>query len=401
MLKQSVLLLFFMAVMLSCTSEKSVPVITETQLSAQLLAPKKSVILNNGKLKKSPRLKSIYTPNSLDSLNMPIVDASMIEALLNQKKLLQQLKQPNNQKIAGLSITNEQLEQTVDMLLSWQYAKPVGLNKQLKAQQIWGEDKRGHTKFTGYYTPIIRVDRNKNTRYPYPIYKRPRDWEGRLPSRTQIEQDKILVPLDLEIAYAKSKVDIYFMQLQGSGIVEYPNGALRYFAYDGTNRHSFRSIGAYLAKNKQYGIRDISVSGIKRFFRQNPSLTDDILEINPSYTFFQAKDVLPQGAGGVPLTPFYSVAVDKRYIPLGSCLLAAMPIKNKNNEVIRHEFHYLLAQDVGGSIRGTGHLDLYTGIGEEAQNVATDLHHYGKVWLLLADNDADSVDKNTISKPIL
>jgi membrane-bound lytic murein transglycosylase A len=379
--------------MLSCSNEKQSITIEQPQISTKLLTPTKELFYQNGKIKKAKQLKSIYTPFALDSLNMPIVDATMIEALLHQKQLLEQLNIPNNQKISGINVTKEKLEQTVDMLLSWQYAKPT-LQGQLQAHQLWGEDKKGNSKFTGYYTPVIRVDRNKNTRYPYPIYERPKDWEGRLPSRKQIDQENVLAPLNLEIAYAQSKVDIYFMQLQGSGIVEYPNGALSYFAYDGTNQHSFRSIGAYLARNNEYNIRDISVSGIKRFFRQHPKLVDSVLEINPSYTFFQPKDVAPQGAGGVPLTAFYSVAVDKRYIPLGSVLLAAMPIKDENNKVIRHEFHFLLAQDVGGSIRGTGHLDLYTGIGKNAQKAATDLYHYGKVWLLLPENIATNA-KNT------
>lgn len=386
MLKSFVLSLCLVGLTLSCSQEKKVGTMVQPKLSAHLLVPTKKAIYNNGKAKKSPRLKSIYTNTSLDSLNMPMIDATMTEALRHQKQLLKQLKQKKSKKIGNVHITQQKLEQTVELLLSWQYAKPSVLEGQLQAHQIWGEDKRGHSKFTGYYTPVIRVDRNKNNRYPYPIYERPKNWEGRLPSRKEIDQNNVLASMDLEIAYAKSKVDIYFMQLQGSGIVEYPNGALRYFAYDGTNRHSFRSVGAYLARNKEFNIRDISVGGVKRFFRQNPSLVDDVLEINPSYTFFQAQDVAPQGAGGVPLTPFYSVAVDKRYIPLGSCMLAAMPIKDENNKVIRHEFHYLLAQDVGGAIRGTGHVDLYTGIGESGQKAATNLHHYGKIWLLLPEN---------------
>lgn len=395
------LLLCFIAVVLSCSSKKETAPVEPIQLSAQLLRPSKEAIHHNGKVKKATRLKSVYSPLSIDSLDLPLVNATMVEALLHQKELLQQIKKTKKYDIAGLNVTNEKLEQTVNMLLSWQYTKPLNLQTQWKAHQLWGEDKQGSIKFTGYYTPVIRVDRNENLRYPYPIYKRPTNWQGRLPSRTQIDQEQVLAPFDLEIAYAQSKVDIYFMQLQGSGIVQYPNGALSYFGFDGTNRHAFRSVGAYLARNKQYGIRDISVGGIKRFFRTNPEMIDSLLAINPSYTFFKPKDSLPQGAGGVPLTAFYSVAVDQRYIPLGSCLLAALPVKDKDNKVIRHDYHYLLAQDVGGAIRGAGHIDLYTGIGENAQKAASDLYHYGKVWLILPNNKVSTLENQLETQPIL
>ena len=100
-----------------------------------------------------------------------------------------------------------------------------------------------------------------------------------------------------------------------------------------------------------------------------------------------ATTITTVGAGLVQLLAEYSIAVDKRFIPLGSCLLARVPIIERN-KVTHHEYRLLLAQDIGGAIKGPGRIDLYTGIGEQARRKASALHHYGNLWLLLPkDNE--------------
>ena len=127
----------------------------------------------------------------------------------------------------------------------------------------------------------------------------------------------------------------------------------------------------------------ISMEGIKSFLAKNPQLRDTVLNYNPSYTFFHDKGNKPLGAGTVPLTEMISIAVDPRYIPLGSVLLAAVPVINDAGNVIRHDYKILLAQDVGGQINGPGHIDYYCGTGKKGQERASKHHHYGNLWLLL------------------
>ena len=110
---------------------------------------------------------------------------------------------------------------------------------------------------------------------------------------------------------------------------------------------------------------------------------EEVLYSNPSYVFFRPSKARVSGAGPVPLTPEYSIAVDPKYIPLGSCLLAAVPIHDKKGNFTHHEYRILLAQDTGGAINGPGHVDLYTGIGKQAKRDAGYTHHYGGLWLLL------------------
>jgi len=90
------------------------------------------------------------------------------------------------------------------------------------------------------------------------------------------------------------------------------------------------------------------------------------------------------GAANVPLTPLYSAAVDPSIIPLGSILLAQVPKLDAYGNLIGHEFRLLLAQDKGGAIKGSGHIDWYQGIGERSPLfMQVNSSNLGKVWLLL------------------
>jgi membrane-bound lytic murein transglycosylase A len=340
--------------------------------------------LRNGKVAGGPKMDQVYEPFSLDSLNVPYINNELLSALHNNERLLRLSQGRRNYRLGNLRVSFEELQQTVDILRSWQFTKPLGLSNYLDAYQLWGNDRYGNVRFTGYYTPVIKVSRTQTKQFPYPIYSRPLDWEGPLPTRAQIESKNLLAGKGLEMAYAANKVDIYYMQLQGSGYVEYPDGQRELFAYNGSNRHPYRSIEKYLIRRKDLKVPKLSAKGIRNFLSGKPALTDSVLFQNPSYTFFIRQQSRPSGAGNVPLTANYSIAVDRRYIPLGSCLLAAFPVfDNKRQRVIRHEYRILVAQDVGGAIRGSGHVDFYTGIGEGAERQASNLNSYGQLWLLV------------------
>jgi len=348
----------------------------------------------SGKDKEAPILEKTYTKTSLDSLELPIISSELVEGLQNQLDLLRLRKQKNVQQIGNLEITLDQLEETIVELIAWQHTKPIGLPQTLDAYQIKGKDKRGNVYFTGYFTPIIKVDDQPSSKYPYPIYTRPKDWEGDYPTRADIEFGGALDNQGLELAYSNNKIDIYFMQVQGSGYVEYPNGKQSLFSYDGTNRHPYSSIGRYLISREDIPAKNISMKGIRSFFDERPDLVDEVLYTNESYTFFTEKYDRPKGAGHVPLIDDFSIAVDRRYIPLGSCLLAKVPVISPDGKTRKHEYRFLLAQDIGGAIKGTGHVDLYNGIGVEAQSKASATHHYGKMWLLLPKPDVSITSLN-------
>jgi len=328
-------------------------------------------------------LDSILTNVSLDSFDvLPKVNQELAEGLNQQLKLLKYQKRLKKE-YSGLEITKDQLSKTIKILLSSQFNNSFGMQQGLEAHQLWGKDQMGNVKYTGYFTPVLKVREKPNSFYKYPLYKYPKEWKGRLPSRKEIEGDGALDTFDLEIAYARSKLDIYFMQVQGSGYIEYPNGKRKLLAHEGSNKHPYRSIGKYMVKNGFTTPEYVSIKSIKSYFKKNPELVDSILFQNPSYVFFRPVTTQPRGAGHVALTPDYSIAIDRNVLPLGSCLLAAVPIIDEERNFSHHEYRILLAQDIGGAIKGAGHIDLYQGIGLEAQRDASNLHHFGNLWLLL------------------
>lgn len=393
--KMGCMILLSVLVCFACNHEKTtikeqdfVP-LSNTQITDTI---HNSVVSRQGKLRSASQLSSVYTSTSLDTFNFPIIDEATLTALERQRLLLEVSRKRHNQRVGNLKISRSQLNETIDILERWQHLIPIGIEEELDAYQLRGNDRKGNVKFTAYFSPIVKVSKRKTSKFQYPILSRPKGFEGSLPSRSEIEQgalDTVTYP----IAYAASKADIYYMQLQGSAYVEYPSGKKELLSFDGQNGHSYRSIETYLIKHKSdFGIRNVSMEGIKKFLYQNPHLADTILNQNPSYTFFRKGQKLPTGAGHVPLSENISIAVDKRYIPLGSCLLAALPVVNDKGVVTHHEYKVLMAQDVGGAIKGTGHVDLYFGAGEEAQQRANSFNHYGRLWLLLPKKESKKED---------
>jgi len=271
------------------------------------------------------------------------------------------------------------MAKTIELLI--QLKEDPSKLAELEAYRISGEKKSGNVKFTGYYTPLIEVSKRKTNIYKYPIYAKPDGFIGSLPTRKAIDFENILKDRGLELAYAKNRLDVYFMQLQGSGYVQYRDGSRQMYGYGGANGHGYRSIGRYL-KNNDYRVKSISEKGLRNFFTKRPDLISEILPINNSYTFFKPRNTPPKGAGHVPLLEGISCAVDRRYLPLGCTALASIPKYDENNHLIGHELRILLAQDVGGAIKGAAHIDLYMGHSDNAVELASKYYHYGKLWLL-------------------
>lgn len=327
------------------------------------------------------RLDYLYTPTNLANLPIPNLNTGFFTALERNEQLLSHKKDKDANWFGNLRITHDDLERVIDVLSS--VDSPLPIEERLSAYQIHGSDQRGNLKVTGYYCPEILVDDEPSADFPYPVYRRPRAWSEDLPTREEIDFG-LLSGQGLEIGYAAHPLDVYWLQVQGSGYAKYPDGRSELWSYDGSNRKKYRSIGKMLAKNSRYPIRDISAQGIRRYMDRHPDQVDEILHHNPSYTFLKKSKRRLTGAGGVKLTPQFSVAVDPDYIPLGACILAAVPVRNpKTRRIDRHEYRLLFAQDTGGAIKGAGRIDIFTGIGKEAQAIADDLHHYGRLWVLL------------------
>lgn len=340
----------------------------------------------NGKIKFASQKEDIFVKSSLDSLDFPELDDKLVQALENQLKVLRLRKNRKNQRVAGIDVSIDKLERTIHLLLEKAKSSDdyLNLNNEIAAYQTWGKDKKGHVNFTGYFAPEINVKAEADETYQYPLYTYPDEWEGKLPTRKEIDGEGALEGMGLELAYAKNLVDIYYMQLQGSGYVNFVDtGKKTLFRFDGGNGHKYRSIERFIMRNDDIKLGNITMDGIKNFLSKNPELMDTVLYSNPSYSFFRPSRSSVKGAGGVSLMEDISIAVDPDYFPLGSVILASVPTYNKKGNFAGHEFRLLLAQDVGGAINGAGHVDVYSGVGNKGKVKATMRHHYGNMWLLL------------------
>jgi membrane-bound lytic murein transglycosylase A len=248
---------------------------------------------------------------------------------------------------------------------------------------------------TGYYEPMLKGSREKSERYKYPIYEKPKDmYEIDLSSvyadlknyrlRGRIDGDKIVPYYDREqivqngvdanvICYVDSEVDKFFLQIQGSGKVLLDTGEVINVGYADQNGHKYYAIGRYMYQ-KGY-LKTVSMQTIRQFLEANPHKIDEILNQNQSYVFFTQNDRGATGALGVELTPYASVAVDRRYIPLGFGVLIQSENENINTLAV--------AQDVGGAIKGEGRIDYFFGSDEKAALLAGSMKEEIELYLLV------------------
>ena len=252
----------------------------------------------------------------------------------------------------------------------------------LDLQKIWGEDSCGNVFFTSYYTPIVEVRLIQDSIYKYPIYKKPSSVYLQKLTRSQIDEKQMLKNKNLEIGYAKNYWDVYSMQVQGSGYVQFKDGTKKLCAYGGNNNKAYLSIGKYLISAGDIPKEDISMKSIREWFDANPDSLH-ILMKNASDVYFKETNRQPTGAANVPLVDFVSIACDFKYLPKGALLLGEIPVLDGEGKFLRHEFRILMVHDTGGAIKGPGHVDLYAGVGPSAGKYAGMMKHYGRLWLIL------------------
>jgi membrane-bound lytic murein transglycosylase A len=274
------------------------------------------------------------------------------------------------------------------------------LEKEFEPYEIKNENSKEEGLLTGYYEPHLNASLTKGGKYQYPIYNTPSDLiivdlssiypalkdyrlRGRIkgnklvPYYTRKETSSGHINAEV-ICYADSKLDIFFLEIQGSGRVTLDTGETMFIGFDNQNGHKYRAIGRYLVKIKALKLEEVSLQSIKKWLLENPSRVDEVLNYNESVVYFEQRDKAATGSLGIELTANRSIAVDQRYIPLGS-MLYLNASKEKINKVV-------LAQDTGGAIKGAVRADLFLGHNDEAMNIAGALKAPLKLWILLPKN---------------
>ena len=271
--------------------------------------------------------------------------------------------------------------------------------------QLFNPDGTDQGIITGYYEPLLKGSRTRTDRFRYPLYGVPDDLleidlgdaypqlkgqhlRGRLdgkrvvPYYTRAQIDAGTMSLQgRELFWVDNAVELFFLQIQGSGRIELPDGSVVKVGYADQNGLPYVSVGKKLVEMGVYKLEEVSMQRIKEWAEKNPKKVAALLEQDASYIFFrEMPDALPAplGALGVPLTNEYSLAVDPRAIPLGAPVFLSTTMPESNAPLNR----LMLAQDTGGAIRGAVRADFFWGFGENAATQAGRMKQQGRLWVL-------------------
>jgi len=203
---------------------------------------------------------------------------------------------------------------------------------------------------------------------------------------------KVLEKKNLEIAWLKDSLDVAILQIQGSGMIKLPTGEIIKVGYSASNGHPYKSMGRYMIDNGYITADNLSLQAIRSYIKQNPDIKDDILYYNPSYVFFRLLESGPLGNIGVPLTPGRSLAVDDRLFPKGALVYirCQKPIMGKDGNITGWIpfSRFLLNQDTGGVIKGTGACRHFFGVVTPTGELAAgNLKHKGEMYFLVKKPD--------------
>ncbi len=238
------------------------------------------------------------------------------------------------------------------------------------------------TLFTGYYEPELVASPVRTPRFAYPIYRKPPELvPGRLwYDRAEIVTRGLLQGRGLELAWLEDPVDVFFLQIQGSGRLKMPDGHVMRVGFAAKNGQPYRSIGMELVQRGEMTRARASAQGIRAWVRENPEAGQQLFLTNPSFVFFRPIAVPaekgPLGAMQYPVTPGRTLAVDPKVVPLG----APVWIETGGHAPLRR---LLVAQDIGTAIKGPWRADVFMGAGAKAGSIAGRMRDRGRMVVLL------------------
>jgi membrane-bound lytic murein transglycosylase A len=272
--------------------------------------------------------------------------------------------------------------------------------------QVLNPDGSGEGLITGYYEPLLKGSRKPSRRYRYPVYTTPDELlvidlsevypelknmrlRGRLQgrkvipyySRAEIASNAASLQ-GRELLWVDDEIDLFFLQIQGSGRVKLENGEIVRVGYSDQNGHPYKSIGRVLVERGELALEKASMQGIRAWGQKNPHKLGELLQQNSSFVFFRelpAGMPGPLGSLGVPLTAGRSLAIDPRIVPQGAPVFLATTWPNTDKQLYR----LMVAQDTGGAIKGSVRADFFWGFGPQAADQAGKMRQTGKMWVLM------------------
>jgi membrane-bound lytic murein transglycosylase A len=252
---------------------------------------------------------------------------------------------------------------------------------------------------TGYYVPEIAGSRDRRAGYDTPIYGRPDDLvdvdlgqfsadlkgkkiRGRVAGnsfipyydRAAIEQGTLGRHAPI-IAWAADPIEMFFLEVQGSGILRLPDGGTMRIGYESQNGRDYTGIGALMRQRGLLAPGQASMQGITQWLRDHPEQGRDIMRENKSFVFFRELNGPPLGALNLPVMARTTVAADIKFVPLGAPVFLSMDRADASG--------LWVAQDTGGAIKGANRVDTFWGAGDEARAIAGGMTAHGTAFLFL------------------
>lgn len=305
--------------------------------------------------------------------------------------ILKSLAYVNSKPQAALAINRDGLKVTWGMLAETLRRLQADLPRLdadpslLAKDFVWVRVPNG-IDYSGYYEPRVRASRTRKPGYEQAIYKAPPELSavkrkrGRYYDRATIENGQVLAGRDLELAWAADPVDVFFLEIQGSGKLVFDDGTEAYVNYAGQNGHKYKSSGRVMREKGLLSRGDIFEQ--REWLAKNPDRVREILNGNPSYVFFKFGTRGPTGAMGHTVDDWLSLATDRNYIPLGSVVAYGVNIPDQKKGTVPLR-GIGFAQDVGGAIK-RNRIDIFCGGDDRANYVASFLDARGPAWILLA-----------------
>lgn len=271
-------------------------------------------------------------------------------------------------------------------------------------------DWSGEMLITGYYEPVIAGSRRRTAECSVPVAGRPDDlievrlgdfreeWEGqRLRGRLE---GKRLVPYPNRgelrrsqelhrraFAWACDPVDLFFVEVQGSGALKFPEGGEMRIGYAGANGRNYRSIGKLLIDEGEVPRENMSMQALRAWLADHPEEVNRVLDYNESVVFFRRLEGPPVGSLGFGVTAERTIATDHRLFPPGALafLVSEIPTVAEDGSTVAAGplQRFVLNQDTGGAIRGANRADFFWGRGPEATDRAGLMKQPGRLYFLV------------------
>jgi membrane-bound lytic murein transglycosylase A len=360
------------------------------------------------------RISSWSYPDFLDDMTYNGLEDSILQSLSYLNKI-----PADRQFIFGEDqYSTEHMIKSLQQFLDYIQTRPSRqdlkgfIQSDYRIYRSVGRDGKGEVLYTGYYEPLLLGSLVRSEQYRFPIYTRPRDlitidlslfhkkFKGEkiigrytdqsvVPyyDRSEIETDGVLEDKAEVLAWAKDPVDVFFLQIQGSGKVQLDNGDVFNVHYQTTNGRPYRSIGKLLIDEEKISVTDMSMQKIREYLHNHPNEIDAVLNYNPSYVFFKIEPNGPLGNINVKLTAGRSIALDRRIFPPAALVFieTEKPLIDDAGQIQSWQrfSRFALNQDTGGAIRGPGRADLFWGNGPYAEIAAGHLKHTGRLYFLV------------------